>query len=101
MPLYMGIDGGGMKTACAVGDDVSVYAVGTGGGSNVVRLGEKGAAAGLHEAIARAGTLAGISPLRIEAVCVGAAGASSPEIAASVKEMVRRVLPNANVSVVG
>lgn len=97
----MGIDGGGTKTTCAVGDDVSVYAVGTGPGSNVVRLGEKEARKGLHEAIARACTTAEVSPLRVQAVVVGAAGASHPDVNAAVKEMVRQVLPNAEVNVVG
>ncbi len=101
MSLYLGIDGGGTKTTCAVGDDVSVLAVETGGGSNVVRLGEQQARAGLLETIARACTSAQISPLRVSAVCVGAAGASHPEVNAVVKQMVQKVMPNASVSVVG
>ena len=101
MSLYLGIDGGGTKTTCAVGDDVSVLAVETGGGSNVVRLGEQQARAGLLETIARACTSAQISPLRVNAVCVGAAGAMHPEVNAAVKQMVQKVMPNASVSVVG
>ena len=101
MPLYIGIDGGGTKTTCAIGDDVSLFAVATSTGSNVVRLGEKPARAGLHEAIARACTEAEVSPLRVQAVCIGAAGASNLEVSATVKDMVRQVLPNAEVVVVG
>jgi len=101
MPLYIGIDGGGTKTTCAVGDDISLYAVANGSGSNVVRLGEKEARAGLHEAIARACTAAEISPLRVTAACVGAAGASHPEVNSTVRRMVQQVLPNAEVKVVG
>jgi len=101
MSLYLGIDGGGTKTTCAVGDDVSVLAVTTGAGSNVVRLGEEQARAGLREAIARACTTADVSPLRIQAACIGVAGASHPEISAAIKQMVRQVLPNADVQVVG
>ena len=101
MSLYLGIDGGGTKTTCAVGDDVSVLAVENGPGSNVIRLGEDQARAGLRETIARACSTADISPLRISAVCVGAAGASHPQVSSAVKQMVRQVLPNAEVSVVG
>lgn len=101
MPLFIGIDGGGTKTTCAVGDDVSVRAVATGAGSNVVRLGEKEARAGLHEAIAGACAKAEVSPLRVQAACIGAAGAANPEINAAVKDMMRQVLPNACIQVVG
>lgn len=101
MSLYIGIDGGGTKTTCAVGDDVGVFAVATGAGSNIVRLGAEQAREGLHEAIARACTQAEVSPLRVEAACVGAAGASHPEVSSSLREMVRQVLPNAEVNVVG
>jgi N-acetylglucosamine kinase-like BadF-type ATPase len=101
MSLYLGIDGGGTKTACAVGDDVSLLAVETGPGSNVVRLGEEQAASGLREAISRACSAANVSPLRIQAVCVGAAGASHTDVNSAVKQMVHKILPNAEVSVVG
>ena len=101
MSLYIGIDGGGTKTTCAVGDDVSVLAVATGPGSNVVRLGEEQVRVGLREAIAKACAAADVSPLRIQSVCVGAAGASNPDVNASLKQMVRQVLPNAEVNVVG
>jgi glucosamine kinase len=101
MSLYLGIDGGGTKTACAVGDEKSVFAVAEASGSNVVRLGEDQARVGLHEAIARACTMAEVSPLRVVAACVGAAGAAHPDVNAAVKQMVRRVLPNAEVRVVG
>jgi len=101
MSLYLGIDGGGTKTTCAVGDETYVFAVASAGGANVVRLGEELARAGLHEAIARACTLAEISPLRVAGVCVGAAGAAHAEVNAIIKQMVRRVLPNAEVRVVG
>lgn len=97
----MGIDGGGTKTTCAVGDELSLYAVGTGPGSNVVRLGGREARSALHEAIARACTMAEVSPQKVQAVCVGAAGAANPEVAAAIKQMVEEVLPNADVNVIG
>lgn len=101
MPLYLGIDGGGTKTTCAVGDDTSIRATATGPGSNVIRLGEAQARAGLCAAISQACCDAGISPLRIQSACVGAAGASNSDVNATVKAIVRSILPNAEVSVVG
>ncbi len=101
MSLFIGIDGGGSKTTCAVGDEASVLAVATAAGSNVVRLGEEQARAGLREAIAKGCEAAGVSPLRVQAVCIGAAGAAHPDVNASVKQMVRQALPNAEVKVVG
>lgn len=101
MPLYLGIDGGGTKTTCAVGDDTSVFGVATGPGSNVIRLGEAQARAGLQSAISQACCQADVSPLRVQSVCVGVAGASNPEVNATVRQMVRQILPNAEVNVVG
>jgi N-acetylglucosamine kinase-like BadF-type ATPase len=101
MPLFLGIDGGGTKTTCAVGDDTSVIATVTGPGSNVVRLGEPESRAALQAAISQACNEAQISPLRIQSACIGAAGASHLEVAATVKSIVRNVLPNALVDVVG
>lgn len=101
MPLYIGIDGGGTTTRCAVGDDVSVFAVESGAGCNVVRLGEEQARAGLHEAISKACSAAGVSPLRVQSVCIGSAGAGHETINAAVKRVAQQILPNAHVTVVG
>src|SRR5512142_1846080 len=101
MSLYIGIDGGGTTTRCAVGDDVSVYAVESGAGCNFVRLGEEKARAGLHEAIAKACTAAGVSPLRIQSACIGSAGAGHEEVNAAMKRVAQQILPNAQVNVVG
>ncbi len=101
MSLFIGIDGGGTKTTCVVGNENSVLATATGAGSNVVRLGEAQAKIGLQAAIAQACREASISPLRVQAACIGAAGATNPEANASVRHMLRQILPNAEVVVVG
>ena len=101
MSLYIGIDGGGTKTTCAVGDDVSVLAVESAPGSNIIRVGEEQATAALREAIARVCTTAAVSPVRVKGVCIGIAGASHPEVQQAVREMARQALPNAEVNVVG
>ena len=40
MGFYLGIDGGGTKTRCMLGNETTVLATAVSGGSNVVRLGE-------------------------------------------------------------
>jgi AraC-like DNA-binding protein len=101
MAFYIGIDGGGTKTTCAVGDEQSLLATANGSGSNVVRLGEQQAKLGLQSAIAQACREASVSPLRVVAACIGAAGATNPDVNAAVKVMARQILPNAEVTVVG
>ncbi len=101
MAFYIGIDGGGTKTTCAVGDEQSLLGTAIGSGSNMVRLGEAQAKVGLQSAIAQACCEANVSPLRVAAACIGAAGAANPEVNAAVKQMARTILPNAEVAVVG
>jgi glucosamine kinase len=101
MALFLGIDGGGTKTTCCVGDDSAVLATATGSGSNVIRLGEAQAKIGLQSAISQACSAAGVSPLRIQSACIGAAGATNPDTNAATKQMARQILPNAEIVVVG
>lgn len=101
MPLFLGIDGGGTKTTCAVGDETSTRAVATASGSNVVRLGEAEARIGLQAAISQACCNARVSPLRIQSACVGVAGAAHSDVNATVRRIVQQILPNAEISVVG
>jgi glucosamine kinase len=101
MSFYIGIDGGGTKTTCAVGDGSSVLAVANGPGSNMVRLGETEARKGLETAIDQACKQANVSPLRVQAACVGAAGATNPAVNSSMREILHKILPNAETIVVG
>ncbi len=98
--FYLGIDGGGTKTRCALGDETSVLATSVAGGSNVVRLGEAQAREALHAAVRRACSTANISPDQIRRICIGAAGAARPEIAAKIRAILSEVTP-APVEVVG
>ena len=88
MSIFLGIDGGGSKTLCVIGDQNSVWGTGTSAGSNVVRVGEARAQESLGAAIRQACAAANISPSRIEKTCVGIAGGALPEIA----EVVRRLV---------
>jgi glucosamine kinase len=86
--IFLGIDGGGSKTSCVVGDESSVLGAGTSAGSNVFRVGERQARESLGAAIREACAAANVSPARIERTCVGIAGGARPEIA----EVVGRLL---------
>jgi N-acetylglucosamine kinase-like BadF-type ATPase len=80
---------------------MSALAVASGPGSNLVRLGEERARAGLLAAISQACREANVSPVRVEAACIGAAGATNPTVNTAVREIVRKILPNAEIVVVG
>jgi glucosamine kinase len=90
---YLGIDGGGSKTDCAVGDDDSVLATAVAGASNIVRVGEAEARHSLHQAIGQACAAAGISPQEVARTCIGAAGASSEEVRTTIHRITAEILP--------
>lgn len=100
MAYYLGIDGGGSKTKCAVGDETSVLATVTAGPSNITRVGEARARESLHQAIREACAAAKIDPRQLRHACIGAAGAGREEIAAVVRRIVADVIPG-DVDVVG
>lgn len=100
MAIFLGIDGGGSKTSCLIGDETSVLGTGTGAASNVVRVGEAQARESLAFAIRQACTVAGLDPSQIGGVCVGLAGAARPEIGELVKRIVSELVPG-KVTVVG
>jgi glucosamine kinase len=86
--VFLGIDGGGSKTSCLIGDEASVLGGGTAAGSNVVRVGKRQARESLGAAIRQACAAANITPAQIERSCVGIAGGARSEIA----EVVRGLL---------
>jgi N-acetylglucosamine kinase-like BadF-type ATPase len=103
MAYYLGIDAGGTKTRCVLADETVVLAKAMAGGSNIVRLGEAQARVALHAAIRQVCSAADISPGQIHAVCIGAAGAARPEMAAKMRGIIHEVLGSgaARVEVVG
>jgi glucosamine kinase len=96
--IFLGIDGGGSKTSCLIGDETSVLGAGTGAASNVVRVGEAQARESLATAIQQACTVANIKPSEISSVCVGLAGAARPEISELVRGIVSEVLSGESIS---
>ncbi|HXE90147.1 MAG TPA: BadF/BadG/BcrA/BcrD ATPase family protein [Terriglobales bacterium] len=100
MGLYIGIDGGGTKTDCVVGDDHAVLGRATTGGCKVTRVGEAEARANLQKAIAEACRAGRVEPRGVSRVCVGLAGASDTDSCQVVQRIVAEVVP-ASVEVVG
>jgi len=93
VPYYLGIDGGGTKTTCAVGDDSTLLATATAGASNIVRVGESQARESLRQAVKQACAAAGIAPEQVARVCVGGSGAARPQLAALIREFLAEILP--------
>ncbi len=100
MLFYLGIDGGGSKTTCSVGDESSVLATATAGPSNVVRVGEARARESLQQAVRQACAAAGITPQQVSRTCIGASGAARPEVADVVGRALAEILPS-TIDVVG
>jgi len=92
MAYYLGIDGGGTKTRCVLGDETMVLATAMSGGSNIVRLGETQAREALHTAVRQVCATAKIAPAQIHAICIGAAGADRPEIAAKIRSILAELI---------
>ncbi len=100
MAIFLGIDGGGSKTSCLIGDETSILGRGTAPGSNLVRVGEAQAREALASAIRQACAVAHVAPPQIQRVCVGLAGAARPEISDLVHGIVAELIPG-EIEVVG
>lgn len=92
MAYYLGIDGGGSKTTCSIGNDVSELARATAGPSNITRVGQERARESLHLAIREACAIAKVNPQQVQRVCIGVAGAGRAEIANAVRKIVAEVI---------
>ncbi len=100
MRYFLGIDGGGTKTTCAVGDESSLLAAATAGPSNIVRVGEAKARESLHQAVRQACSAAGITPEQVASTCAGGAGAATPDVAEVMRRILAEILPGV-IKVVG
>lgn len=85
MALFLGIDGGGTKTRCVLGNENVVLASAFAGGCNIVRLGEAAARASLHGVVRQVCEAGKVSAREIDSVCLGAAGAARPEISGKLR----------------
>ena len=100
MAYYLGIDGGGNKTKCVVGDESSLLATVTAGPSNITRVGEARAREGLHQAVREACAAVEIAPRQVERACIGVAGAGREEIAGTIRKIAAEIIPG-EIEVVG
>ena len=100
MAFYLGIDGGGTKTSCLVGDENSILGEGSAAGSNVVRAGEALARESFSTAIGDACRSAGVKPGQILRTCIGVAGAARPQIGGIVHRLLAEIV-SGEVEVVG
>ena len=100
MAYYLGIDGGGTKTTCAVGDGSRQLATAVAGPSNIVRVGESQTRESLEQAVRQACAAAGITPTEVVRTCIGGSGAAHPELAEKIRNILGAILP-APVDVVG
>ncbi len=98
--IFLGIDGGGSKTSCLIGDENSVLGSGSAGGSNLVRVGEAQAREALAAAIRQACAVASLAPAQITRTCLGLAGAARAEIADPVRHMLTEIV-SGEIEVVG
>lgn len=93
MAIFLGIDGGGSKTSCLIGDETSVLGSGSAGGSNFVRGGEAAAKESLAAAIEQACRVANVRVNQIACTCAGMAGVVSSETADTVERILAGVVP--------
>jgi len=100
VPYFLGIDGGGTKTTCAVGDEACVLATTTAGPSNIVRVGESQTRESLQRCVRQACAAAGISLEEVTRTCVGGSGAARPDLAEIVRGMLAEIL-HSPIDVVG
>ena len=100
LAIFLGIDGGGSKTSCLIGDETSILGSGSGAGSNVVRVGESQAREALSTAVRQACAVAQLAPSQIQRVCVGLAGAARPEVRDRVLAIISELIPG-EIEVVG
>ncbi len=100
MSIFLGIDAGGSKTSCVVGDESAVLASATTEGSNVIRWGEAEARTQVHAAIEQACSGAKVKLSEVRRICVGMAGAARPVISSIVKSIVAEIY-SGEIEVVG
>lgn len=100
MPFFLGIDGGGTKTRCIVGDERSHLGAGSSSSSKVQRVGEACARDALAGAIHEACVQAGISPRQIARTCAGITGSARPEIAVVMRNLLTGIV-GGQVEVIG
>src|SRR5215472_14982384 len=101
MALYLGIDAGGTKTDCAVGNGAELLGQANAGSCKLARVGPEKARENLQSAMQRACQAAQARPADIQRVCIGMSGASLPEAVQWAQKTIQEVTPNAAINVAG
>jgi len=100
MSNFIGFDGGGTKTECAVLDGAGrVLGRAVAGPSNPLRVGLEQACHALGEAGAAALAQASLTPQQVTAACAGLAGAGRPHVVAGVTPFLQKIFLRALVHV--
>jgi glucosamine kinase len=92
MSFFLGIDGGGSKTRCILGDENSLLGSGSSSGCNVLRVGEACAQTSLQAAIHEACVQAGVSPRDITRTCAGVAGGGRREVSSVIRRLLSDIV---------
>ncbi len=100
MRYFLGIDGGGSKTRCVLGDNDSILGTSTGSGCSILRVGEACARDSLAGVIHEACVQAGVSPQQISRTCAGITGAADDGIASLVQRLLIEIIGGA-IEVIG
>lgn len=74
MALFLGIDGGGTKTRCAIADETRVLARAMTGSVKLTRVGEEEATKRLHAMLAEVAASAGVNLRDVTRTCAGLGG---------------------------
>jgi N-acetylglucosamine kinase-like BadF-type ATPase len=78
--FFLGIDGGGTKTECVIGDSERVLGSSVEGTIKIKKVGADAAGQALETAIQAACKRADVGPGQIARTCIGLAGSSIPEV---------------------
>ncbi|HYN14634.1 MAG TPA: BadF/BadG/BcrA/BcrD ATPase family protein [Terriglobales bacterium] len=100
MAFFLGIDGGGSKTECMVGDETSVLGWAGSSSSKIARVGEEAAGAALREGVGRACAAAGVAASQIHRTCIGVSGASQADAVAAIRRLLGEIVAG-EIEVVG
>ena len=93
MALYLGIDGGGSKTECAIASEHEILGCFTTASCKIQQVGHPQAAQNLHAAVRGALAEAKVDGRQIQQSCVGVSGISNPEVAKFIKTTLRSAVP--------
>jgi N-acetylglucosamine kinase-like BadF-type ATPase len=91
--VFLGIDIGGSKTECVVGDAGRVLGSARESSAKLGRVSDTSARQALQAVVSRACRVARVEPRAIERGCVGTSGASNANVRALIRSALQEVIP--------